>query len=200
MSKLIQYASLHATPWKNGGGSTTEIAIAPQGATFDGFDWRISLATIAQSGPFSVFPGIDRTLTLVSGAGVVLDVGNERQVALSEREPVVAFPGETAVTATVSDGPTTDFNVMTRRARCTHQLERRSVRDFSKLERRSAITVVFLAEGESLTLSSADERVSMVRYDAAVLSTEDVWTLEASSATVFIVDIAPNDEDEDRAR
>lgn len=198
MSKLIQYASLHATPWKNGGGSTTEIAIAPTGATFDNFDWRISLATISQSGPFSVFPGIDRTLTLVSGPCVVLDVGNERQVALSEREPVVAFPGEIAVSATVSDGPTTDFNVMTRRARCSHQLERRVVRDFSTLERRSPTTIVFLAEGESLTMISADERVAMVRYDALVLNTEDVWTLEASSATVFIVDIIPNEEEDEQ--
>ncbi|SFU89015.1 HutD/Ves family protein [Pseudoduganella namucuonensis] len=195
MSKLIQYASLHATPWKNGGGSTTEITIAPTGATFDNFDWRVSLATIAHSGPFSVFPGIDRTLTLVSGPGVVLDVGNERQVALSEREPVLAFPGETEVYATVASGPTTDFNVMTRRARCSHQLERRVVRDFSQLERRSATTVVFLAEGESLFISSASERVSMVRYDAVVLSTEDVWTLEAGQATVFIVDIIPNEEE-----
>ncbi|MBB3120656.1 HutD/Ves family protein [Pseudoduganella violacea] len=194
MTALIQYASLHASPWKNGGGSTTEIAVAPAGASFDEFDWRISLATIAASGPFSVFPGIDRTLTLVEGAGVVLDVGNERRVALSEREPVVAFPGETAVSATI-EGITTDFNVMTRRARCSHQLERREVRDFSTLERRSELTVLFLAEGESLTVASGRERVAMVRYDALVLDREDVWTLEAGQATVFIVDIIPNEEE-----
>jgi environmental stress-induced protein Ves len=194
MTILIQYASLHATPWKNGGGSTTEITVFPPGATFDDFDWRISLATITQSGPFSVFPGIDRTLTLVDGAGVVLDVGNERRVALSEREPVVAFPGETQITATVDDGMTTDFNVMTRRVQCNHQLERRVVRDFSTLERRSETTIVFLAEGESLTVLSGSERIAMVRYDAVVLEKEDVWTLEAGHATVFIVDIFPNDE------
>jgi environmental stress-induced protein Ves len=194
MTKLIQYASLHATPWKNGGGSTTEITVFPPGATFDDFDWRISLATITQSGPFSVFPGIDRSLSLVDGAGVVLDVGNERRVALSEREPIVAFPGETEVFATVDCGTTTDFNVMTRRARSNHQLERRVVRDFSTLERRSETTIVFLAEGESLALISGSERISMVRYDAAVLEKEDVWTLEAGHATVFIVDIFPNDE------
>lgn len=195
MSKLIQYASLHATPWKNGGGSTTEFAIAPPGASVDDFDWRISLATIAHSGPFSVFPGIDRTLTLVDGPGVVLDVGNERQVALSEREPVLAFPGEQQVAATVLGGPTTDFNVMTRRTRCSHQLERREVRDFSTLERRSETTIVFLADGESLTAISAKERVAMVRYDVLVLSAEEVWTLEAGQATVFIVDIIPNEEE-----
>jgi environmental stress-induced protein Ves len=195
MTRLIQYASLHATPWKNGGGSTTEITVFPPGATFEEFEWRISLATITHSGPFSVFPGIDRTLTLVDGAGVVLDVGNERRVALSEREPVVAFPGEIQVMATVDcDGVTTDFNVMTRRSACNHQLERRLVQDFSTLERRSDTTILFLAEGESLTLISDSERIPMVRYDAVVLEKEDVWTLEAGRATVFIVDIFPNDE------
>ncbi|MES2261053.1 MAG: HutD family protein [Pseudomonadota bacterium] len=194
MSKLIQYASLHAAPWKNGGGSTTEIAIAPAGANFDNFDWRISLATIAQSGPFSTFAGIDRTLTLVDGPGVVLDVGNERKVALSAREPVIAFPGEVAVFATVGAGATTDFNVMTRRAVCSHQLERRHVRDFSTLERRSETTVIFLADGESLVLGSASERVAMVRYDTVVLHAEQTWTMEAGQATVFIVDIFEEEE------
>ncbi|GGB97531.1 HutD/Ves family protein [Pseudoduganella buxea] len=196
MTTLIQYASLNPTPWKNGGGCTTEILASPPGATLNDFDWRISLATIAQSGPFSVFPGIDRTLTLVDGGNVVLDVGNERKVALSEREPVVAFPGEVAVNATVDGVPTTDFNVMTRRERCTHQLERRVVRDFSTLERRSALTVLFLAEGESLTVYSSRERMVLVRYDAVVLDREEVWTLEAPRATVFIVDIMPNEEDD----
>ena len=62
MTLLIPYAGLVAAPWKNGGGCTTEIAIAPPGASLDAFEWRISLATIAASGPFSAFPGVDRTL------------------------------------------------------------------------------------------------------------------------------------------
>ena len=51
-------------PWKNGGGETAEIAVSPAGAGFDDFDWRISTAIVAQSGPFSGFPGVDRVLTL----------------------------------------------------------------------------------------------------------------------------------------
>jgi environmental stress-induced protein Ves len=194
MTTLIQYASLHPMPWKNGGGCTTEILASPPGASLDDFDFRISLATIAQSGPFSVFPGVDRTLSLVDGGNVVLDVGNERKVALSEREPVVAFPGETRVNATIDGSPTTDFNVMTRRGRCSHQVERRMLRDFSTLEPRSALTVLFLAEGESLTVHSARERMAMVRYDAVVLDREEGWTLEAQRATVYIVDIMEDEE------
>jgi environmental stress-induced protein Ves len=195
MTTLIQYASLHPTPWKNGGGCTTEILASPPGATLDDFDFRISLATIAQSGPFSVFPGVDRTLSLVDGGNVVLDVGNERKVALSDREPVVAFPGEVPVSATVDGSPTVDFNVMTRRGRCSHQVERRVFRDYTELERRSALTVLFVAEGDTLTVHSDRERMSMVRYDAVVLDREELWTLEAPQATVYIVDIMPEEEE-----
>ena len=197
MTTLIQYASLHPTPWKNGAGFTTEILASPPGATLDDFDFRISLATIAQSGPFSTFPGVDRTLSLVDGGNVVLDVGNERKVALSDREPVVAFPGEVPVSVTVDGSPTVDFNVMTRRVRCSHQVERRVFRDYSELERRSALTVLFVAEGDLLTVHSERERMSMVRYDAVVLDREQNWVLEAPQATVYIVDIIPEAEAEE---
>ena len=63
---------LASAPWKNGGGSTREIACWPPGAGFDDFDWRVSIATIAASGPFSTFAGVDRTIVLLEGDGVRL--------------------------------------------------------------------------------------------------------------------------------
>ncbi|WP_373989058.1 HutD family protein [Duganella sp. BuS-21] len=191
MTQLIQYANLRSAPWKNGGGSTTEIAVSPAGAGFDDFDWRVSLATIAQDGPFSVFPGIDRSLALVDGDGVLLDFGDERFV-LSPSEPVIEFAGEDAVHATVTGRNTTDFNVMTRRGQCRHRLELRAVRGTEALKRRAGTTLLFLADGESLTLSSARERIAMVRYDTVVMEAEDDWTLEAQQATVLVVEIIRN--------
>lgn len=191
MTQLIQYASLRSAPWKNGGGSTTEIAISPAGASLEDFDWRVSLATIAQDGPFSVFPGIDRSLALVDGDGVLLDFGDERFV-LSPSEPLIEFDGEDAVHATVTGQHTTDFNVMTRRGRCRHRLELRVVKGTETIKRRSGTTLLFLAEGESLTLSSARERIAMVRYDTLVMEAEDDWTMEAQQATVLVADIIRN--------
>ncbi len=66
-------------PWKNGGGVTVEIAIHPQGASVDDFDWRVSMATVASDGPFSVFPGIDRTLSVLEGDGILLDVEGRKR-------------------------------------------------------------------------------------------------------------------------
>lgn len=194
MTQLIQYASLHAAPWKNGGGCTTQIAVAPAGAGFDDFDWRVSLATIAQDGPFSCFPGIERSLALVDGDGVLLDFGDERFV-LSPSEPLISFDGEDAVHATVTGQHTTDFNVMTRRGRCRHRLEPRLVRGSETIQRRGGTTLLFLAEGEGLTLSSARERIAMVRYDTLVMGeTDDEWTLQAPQATVLVVDIIFNQD------
>lgn len=189
MTLLIPFAGLEPAPWKNGGGSTTEIALAPVGASLDKFDWRISLATIAASGPFSAFPGVDRSLALVDGAGVVLDIGDEGRLVLSEDNPVVEFAGEAQVMASLTLGATTDFNVMTRRARCHHRLGRRVLSGSSEFAPRGDVTVLFLAEGDSLSVSSDSERIGLVRYDAVVFDSGAVWTLEAGQATVFVVDI-----------
>lgn len=192
MTLLIPFASLEPAPWKNGGGSTTEIAIAPPGAGLDRFDWRISLATIAASGPFSAFPGVDRTLALVDGPGVTLDIGEEGRFILSEQDPIVEFSGESTVMATLEDSATTDFNVMTRRARCHHRLGKRVLEGASEFAPRGDVTILFLAEGDTLSVSSDSERIGLVRYDAVVFDTGTVWTLEAQQATVFVVDIFVN--------
>ena len=191
MTLLIPYASLEASPWKNGGGTTTEIAISPAVASLDNFDWRISLATVASSGPFSVFPGIDRSLALIDGPGMILDVDLDSRYVLSEDEPLIEFDGESQVVATLAlaGSATTDFNVMTRRARCHHRLGRRSLSGMSEFAPRGDFTVLFLAEGDSLAVSSDAERIGLVRYDAVVFDNTDVWTLEAGQATVFVVDI-----------
>jgi len=194
MTLLIPFASLAPSPWKNGGGSTTEIAVAPPGASLDKFDWRISLATIAHGGPFSPFPGVDRTLALVDGPGVILDISGDGRFILSDDDPIVEFSGDAQVTSILSGGPTTDFNVMTRRLRCHHRLGRRVVAGACEFAPRGDMAVLFLQDGDSLSVSSDTERIGMVRYDAVLFDTSTVWTLEAVQATVFVVDIFINKE------
>lgn len=111
-------ADLPATPWKNGGGTTQEIACWPPGAGLDGFDWRVSIATIAAGGPFSTFPGIARTIMLLDGAGVRL---RSRDASIDQRldQPLAPFdfPGEAALDCELLGGASSDFNVMVRRDR-----------------------------------------------------------------------------------
>ena len=42
--QIIRFAGCKVTPWKNGGGVTTELATDPPGAALDAFNWRLSLA------------------------------------------------------------------------------------------------------------------------------------------------------------
>ena len=54
------------------------------------------------------------------------------------------------------------------------------------------VTTLEIKSGYGLTLSSARERIAMVRYDVVVMEAEEAWTMEASLATVFVVDIINN--------
>jgi environmental stress-induced protein Ves len=114
-------------PWKNGGGVTVEVAIHPEGASLDGFAWRISLATVASDGPFSLFPGIDRTLTVLTGAGIDLAVAGQAVMRLDPGSPPFSFPGDVPTAATLVAGPIEDLNVMTRRGVVSHDVVRHAL-------------------------------------------------------------------------
>ena len=120
---LLRGADLVAAPWKNGGGVTREIAAFPQSAKLDTFVWRVSIADVAQSGPFSRFDGIDRTLALLSGAGMLLDEANGPTHTLKQALDMARFAGETAIDARLVDGATRDFNLMVRRGVATSEVE-----------------------------------------------------------------------------
>jgi hypothetical protein len=115
--RLIRPAEHRVMPWKNGGGSTAEIAVAPAGADLaTGFDWRLSIASVERDGPFSAFPGYDRTIMLIEGAGMLLDFGGGRSHRIAERFAPFQFAGEDAVDCRLIGGPIRDFNLMLRRA------------------------------------------------------------------------------------
>lgn len=115
-------------PWKNGGGSTTELAIFPEGAGMDHFVWRLSTATVAQDGPFSHFAQIDRSLAILTGAGLVLktDAGSlvEKMTSLTQESLPYRFAGEDNIFAELIDGTVVDLNLMTRRDVCQHYMQR----------------------------------------------------------------------------
>ncbi len=123
MATLLRGADLVAAPWKNGGGLTREIAAFPHAAGLDAFVWRVSIADVAQAGAFSRFAGIDRTLVLLAGAGMLLDEEQGATHALTQPLDIARFAGETAIDARLVDGATRDFNLMVRRGAATGELE-----------------------------------------------------------------------------
>lgn len=104
-------ADYMAMPWANGRGTTVELLreTGPDG----GLLLRLSMASVVEDGPFSIFPGVERNLTVISGPG--FDLVGKTRVTAAPLIPV-AFPGDVATAAAGVTGPSDDFNVMTARA------------------------------------------------------------------------------------
>jgi uncharacterized protein len=98
-------------PWKNGRGTTVELwRLERDGQLLV----RLSRAVVVEDGPFSIFPGVERNLTVLDGLGFRL-LGEGLDLRCDPLVPV-AFPGDVPVRAIGTQGlPSQDFNVMTAR-------------------------------------------------------------------------------------
>ncbi|TIP03509.1 MAG: HutD family protein [Mesorhizobium sp.] len=165
--RILRAADYRVMPWKNGGGTTTEIAVSPDGAGLDEFDWRVSMARVEASGPFSTFTDIDRTLSVLEGAGILLDIAGQPTARLTTASVPLAFAGDVPTGAALIGGPITDLNVMTRRGRMAHAVERRPLSGDIRIMPRADTTLV-LAVNAGFTLLT-DERQSLGPLDALIL-------------------------------
>lgn len=120
---IIRLTDCPSQPWKNGLGSTRQIAAHPDGAGIDDFVWRVSLADVDSAAPFSAFPGIDRQIALLNGNGFTMTLDEDQVHALTTPFRPFAFAGEAKVTVVLADGPTRDFNLMVRRARASGDVQ-----------------------------------------------------------------------------
>lgn len=116
--ELLRADEYRRKRWKNGAGSTHEIAVAPEQPP----PWRLSVAAIDRDAPFSEFGGYDRTMIVVSGQGVVLHFDGGSKASVGTLRPF-AFPGERRVLASLVKGSTQALNVMTARTAYTHRVE-----------------------------------------------------------------------------
>jgi len=112
MIQLVCLATVPTQPWRNGGGSTRELLAWP---TAQAWQLRISVAEIAQAGPFSAYPGIERWFAVLRGEGVVLRFASRRAMLTPGSEPL-RFEGASAPGCELLDGATQDLNLMVRHA------------------------------------------------------------------------------------
>lgn len=115
--RVLRAADYRRERWKNGGGWTTELAAGRRAAGGD-FDWRISIADIDSDGAFSTFPGCDRRIALLEGAGMEIAFAEGEPIRLDQRLKFAAFAGEWNAHGRLLGGPVRDFNVIVRRAAC----------------------------------------------------------------------------------
>lgn len=120
----VHWADVPPTPWKNGGGTTRELVAWPNAADWI---WRLSVAEVASSGPFSTFDGVQRWFAVLAGAGVRLHLqapGGAQTHELTVRSAPLCFDGAEPAHCDLLDGPTQDFNLMLRQGKATGRVQR----------------------------------------------------------------------------
>jgi environmental stress-induced protein Ves len=118
--QLIRLADAVPSPWRNGGGVTRELAAWPTGGNWT---WRISVAEVGASGPFSRFEGVQRWFAVLGGNGVSLKVADAEH-RLTRASAPFEFGGELAVDCQLQGGPTQDLNLMVQRDRASASMKR----------------------------------------------------------------------------
>jgi environmental stress-induced protein Ves len=173
-SRLIPPSAYRVMPWRNGGGTTSEIAcegMAP-GSAAGRFRWRLSLADVEASGPFSDFSGYERIIAVASGAGMRLAIGGDA-VELDAASDPFRFPGDAAVECRLLAGSIRDFNLIFDPALCRGAVER--------LRFAEAPTTRHLAGGTTL-LYALGGPVECRTEDGAALAVPEGATLRLDGA------------------
>lgn len=179
---IIRFADCARQPWKNGLGSTREIAVYPQGCGSDYFLWRASLAEVDSAAPFSRFAGIDRHIALLDGAGFTMTLDQHQQHALTTPFAPFAFAGEANVQVTLVDGATRDFNLMVRREQARGDMQAWHGPTAYKAD--PATALVFCARGEIETIDGRLAKGDAWRPSA---SANDAVTLQKGAIALVIL-------------
>lgn len=97
---------LKAEAWKNGKGMTREIATSISNEAY----WRFSIADVTVDGDFSLFPKLQRILTVVDGKGMVLSMP-DKDIAANYAKPI-HFAGDIPVYGRLLNGAVQNFNLI----------------------------------------------------------------------------------------
>ncbi len=166
--RLIPANEYRRERWRNGLGWTREIH-AESPVQGDAYNWRLSIAEVDSDCAFSAFEGYDRVLMLLSGNGMELRFDDGTTEMLEPPHGRVAFAGERGVQCRLLDGPTTDFNVIVRRDRCTMQVYHRPLVGSMVFFAEAGVTWAIHLVGGRASVKSADVSVALDAGDTALL-------------------------------
>jgi environmental stress-induced protein Ves len=114
--RLLGPADYRVMPWRNGGGSTTELAVDGEPWT-----WRLSVARVTGDGPFSRFDGCARRIACLEGAGMELRLPSG-SVTVPSEGVALRFSGDDPCSGRLHGGPVDDANLIFDRARWSGEL------------------------------------------------------------------------------
>ena len=111
---LRRAGDLVAVPWRNGQGTTRDVAtlLGSDGA----LQWQVSIAELVRDASFSDYAGYDRIFTPVLGEGIALSLDGGAFLPCPLLAPF-RFPGEARVRCRLGGAPGRAFNVIAARGR-----------------------------------------------------------------------------------
>lgn len=173
-------------PWRNGGGTTTELA--RDGGT-DRWLWRLSVADVDRSGPFSDFTGYRRIIMLLEGSGMSLSFACAPPVVLDRRYRPFAFDGGIRTECMLLDGPVRDMNLIVDDTNVDASLDVRVLECGASWLIESSASALLHAIAGRFAVAIDAKRVALapgdtLRIDDAASSTISAFALDASAVLV----------------
>ena len=178
MIRLLRFRNATVMAWKNGQGETREIC--KQGDSLEDYDWRISVATIHQSGPFSRFDHYLRNISVLEGGGMHLDIDGQPGALILPFQ-AVAFDGSSQVYCRVNEGPLLDFNVIYRSGGFKVTVDWNNGADWHY----EGGTRLLLNAGAKATVRSGKEQFLLDRYDCLLTEDKELLSLSDNPGVSF---------------
>ena len=185
--RILTPSHYRRLPWKNGLGSTLEIATD---ATEPGapWTWRLSFADVPVRAPFSNFPGIDRHIAVLDGAGLALERGAER-IDVPREGLAFAFAGEDAIAGEPIGSGVRDANLMLDRSAWTGTLEILRIGAPRAIAINSDVALIHVhGQAQSVEFRIGDES-SVLEADSTLVCGGTVL-ITAAEATLVVARIA----------
>lgn len=163
-------------PWKNGNGITREIKIFPKNSSLNQNDflWRLSSAEVRESGPFSIFPGYQRFLTVLDGNGLELSFENNKTEPLIniDTSNFAEFSGDEQISCRLLGDLVVDLNFIYRRDKINASFEilKSSLNNFT-ISCDVCILFVITGQIDILNLSSV---IQLDQYDTLILNNDQL--------------------------
>ncbi|WP_308466313.1 HutD/Ves family protein [Rathayibacter soli] len=167
-------------PWKNGAGTTLEVARLDDAAT-GRMLWRVSIADVADNGPFSIFDGYRRIISVLEGEGMQLTVGGERSRPL-RRHDAFAFDGGAITNCELLGGPIRDFNLIFAADRVAGRMRWVTVRGRERIASTAATLLVYNAADETVHAESDTSAVSLDPGDCLRMGDAELSLLARGSS------------------
>jgi environmental stress-induced protein Ves len=151
---VVPQADLPISLWPNGAGRKADIV--------QGDGWLAAFAWLDADAPFSDYSGVDRTITLIDGAGFELRFDTGDILAVAPRQPA-AFDGGAPLACHLPHGACRVLNVMTRRDQWRHHVEVGAATDTD------ADVTILVALDDFARVEVSGTEIELGRWDSCVV-------------------------------